>query len=64
MRPTGRFVTSRTGRASLTTNGGASWMQVPRGLPPEVDRVVVDPAAPLTVWSLGSGVYRSTTGGL
>jgi photosystem II stability/assembly factor-like uncharacterized protein len=50
--------------AYLTTDGGASWTQVRRGLTPEVNRVVVDPANPLTVYALGGGLYRSTTGGL
>lgn len=58
------FIGSSASGAYLTTDGGATWTQVLRGLPPEVDRVVVDPAAPLSVWSLGAGLYRSTTGGL
>ncbi len=58
------FIGSVRSGAYLTTDGGTSWMQLLRGLPPEVDRLVVDPAAPLTVYSLGGGLYRSTTGGL
>lgn len=58
-----------------STDGGASWRAINAGLtsnvdrqllpiPPVIDRIVIDPRNPATVYAIGNGVvFKSTNGG-